>query len=97
MGTQVTVIAQLKAAEGKENELKEMLLNLIEPSRNDDGCINYDLHQSEDDSTLFMFHENWASKELLDKHLATPHLQDFIKKSEGLLAKPMDVSLWEKI
>ena len=97
METQVTVIAQLVAAEGKDNELKEMLLNLIEPSRNDKGCINYDLHQSEDNSKLFMFHENWASKKLLDKHLATPHLQEFIKKSEGLLAKPLDVSLWNKL
>ena len=97
METQVTVIAQLVAAEGKVNELKEMLLNLLETSRNDDGCINYDLHQSEDNSKVFMFHENWASKKLLDKHLATPHLQEFIKKSENLLAKPLDVSLWNKL
>ncbi|RKZ26407.1 antibiotic biosynthesis monooxygenase, partial [bacterium] len=72
-------------------------LNLLEPSRNDDGCINYDLHQSENNSKVFMFHENWASKKLLDRHLATPHLQEFIKKSENLLAKPLDVSLWNKL
>ncbi len=97
METQVTVIAQLVAAEGKVNELKEMLLNLLETSRNDDGCINYDLHQSEDNSKVFMFHENWTSKELLDEHLATTHLQEFIKESENLLAKPLDVSLWNKL
>ena len=97
METQVTVIARLRAKEGKENSLKEILLDLIEPSRRDEGCINYDLHQSDNDSSMFMFHENWTSKEALDKHLATPHLQSFIKESEGLLAKPLDVSLWSKL
>ncbi len=97
MEAQITVIAQLKAIEGKESKLKEILLSLIEPSRDDEGCINYDMHQSEDDPTTFMFHENWASKEFFEKHLATPHLQNFIKNSEELLAKPLDVSLWKKV
>jgi len=97
MDTQVTVVAQVVAKEGKESELKEMLLSLIEPSRSDEGCINYDLHQSTNDTTMFMFHENWASEELLEKHLATPHLQEFIKQSEDLLAKPLDVSLWKVV
>jgi quinol monooxygenase YgiN len=97
MDTQVTVVAQVVAKEGKESELKEMLLSLIEPSRSDEGCINYDLHQSTNDTTMFMFHENWVSEELLEKHLATPHLQEFIKQSEDLLAKPLDVSLWKVV
>jgi quinol monooxygenase YgiN len=94
---EITVIARLKAKEGKEENLRETLLGLIQPSRADEGCISYNLHVDPENPALFMFHEIWTSKEALDKHLATPHLQEFIKKSEALLAEPLDVTVWKKI
>ncbi len=94
---EITVIARLKAKEGKERSLRETLIGLIQPSRADEGCISYNLHEDPENPALFMFHEIWTSKEALDKHLATPHLQEFIKKSEELLAGPLDVSVWKKI
>ena len=95
--TQVTVIARLRAREGMEASLKETLLGLIQPSRADEGCIRYDLHEDPENPALFMFHEIWTGKEALDKHLGTPHLQEFIKKSEDLLAEPLHVTIWKKI
>ncbi len=95
--TQITVIARLRAKEGKENTLKETLLELITPSRADEGCIRYDLHEDPENPALFMFHEIWSSKAALDKHLATPHLQKFIGLSEDLLAEPLGVTIWKKI
>ena len=93
----IVVIARLKAKAGKEEELKNELQNLIEPSRNDDGCINYDLHASEDEPGQFMFHETWRDKEALAKHLSTPHLRRFLEISDKLLEGQMNVSLWSKI
>ena len=93
----IVVIARVKAKQGKEEELKQALLGLIEPSRNDDGCINYDLHISEDGPGQYMFHETWRDKEALVKHLSTPHLREFISKSEELLEGEMNVSLWNKV
>ena len=64
----LTVIAQVKAKPGKEAEVRKELLSLVAPSRKDEGCLNYDLHQSADNPAEFLFHENWASRALLDKH-----------------------------
>ena len=94
---QVTVIARVRAKQGMEEIVKNTLVGLIEPSRADEGCINYDLHQDLKNPALFMFHENWTSEEALNNHLATPHLQTFIKKADELLAEPLDVTLWESI
>lgn len=94
---QVTVIARVRAKQGMGEELKNTLLGLIEPSRADEGCINYDLHQDSENPALFMFHENWTSIEALNNHLATPHLQAFVKKADELLAEPLDVTTWKKI
>jgi quinol monooxygenase YgiN len=73
----LTVIASMKAAPGKEAELKAELEALIEPTSQEDGYVNYDLHQGVEDPSTFFFYENWESAAQLDAHLATPHLVRF--------------------
>lgn len=93
----VTVLARFKAQKGKHDQVKQALLSLIPPTRSEPGCINYDLHQSPDDPCLFMFHENWASRTDLDKHLQTPHVQAAAAKAVPLLAEPFEITVWERI
>lgn len=93
-GAQLTVVATIKAKPGMEERVKEELLALVAPTRSEAGCLNYDLHQALDDSSLFVFYENWQSKGDLDKHLQTPHLQAFLGKADQLLARPIDITLW---
>lgn len=81
----LTVIAYMKAADGKADELRSALESLIEPTLAEDGCVNYDLHESTEDPGRFFFYENWESAGHLDAHLETPHLVDFAGKAEDLL------------
>jgi quinol monooxygenase YgiN len=93
----VTVVAIIKAKAGKEKEVKGELLALVDPTHEEEGCINYDLHQHSEDPAVFMFHENWRSKEDLDLHLASPHLENFLSKADGLLAEPADIQLFSRV
>jgi len=93
----VTVVARFKARPGMEETLRRELLALIDPTTAEEGCINYDLHQSADDKALFMFHENWLSREDLDDHLQMPYLQAFLARTDELLAEPAEISLWKMI
>lgn len=97
MAEKVTVIAKIKAKPGMEEKVKEELMALVAPTRAESGCINYDLHQSPDDKSLFVFYENWTSKKDLDEHLETPHLMAFKGKAGDILAEPLDISLLEMI
>ena len=92
----VTVIARIHAKPGMEDETRKVLQGLLAPTRAEAGCINYDMHSSTDDPAQFVFYENWTSKEALDQHLATPHLKAFMAKQSQLLAKPVEITLWEK-
>ena len=58
----VTVVATFHAKPGQEAELKKALIALVAPTRQEKGCLNYDLHVSAEDPTKFLFHENWTSK-----------------------------------
>ena len=93
----ITVLAKIKAKDGMCETVKEHGLALLGPTRSEAGCISYDLHQSDEDENLFMFYENWTSKQALDEHLQTPYLQAFIAKADELLDGPLDVSIWKKI
>jgi quinol monooxygenase YgiN len=73
----LTVIAYMRAAPGKRDELRAALEALIEPTSQEKGYVNYDLHQSVEDPDRFFFYENWESGEHLDAHLAAPHLVEF--------------------
>jgi quinol monooxygenase YgiN len=93
----LTVVAQIKAKPGKESRVRQELLSLVAPSRKDDGCLNYDLHQALDNPTLFLFHENWTSKAHLDRHLQKPDLLAVLARLGQLVAEPPQITLWEKI
>ena len=93
----LTVLAHLKARPGKEAELRQELLALIPTTRQEPGCINYDLHVAADNPAVFLFHENWTSKQHLDDHLARPHLKALLAKADDLLAEPPQITLWQKI
>ncbi len=93
----ITVIATLEAKEGKEEALEKALSQIIEPTRKEGGCINYDLHRTLDNPKVFVFYENWTGRAELDAHLSAPHMVDFIGKAKELLARPLDVSLLEML
>ena len=71
----VILVATVKAKAGQDKAVKEALQGLLEPTRKEAGCIAYLLHQAADDPTQFMFYEQWASKETLDAHSKSAHLQ----------------------
>jgi quinol monooxygenase YgiN len=96
-GNEVTVFALIKAKPGMEETVKKELLALVGPTRAEEGCINYDLHQSIDQSGHYRFYENWTSKELLDRHLQSAHVQRFVAKIDQLLTEPPEITLWEML
>lgn len=81
----LTVIAYMRAAPGKRDELRRALEALIEPTGTEKGCVNYDLHQSIEDPDRFFFYENWESDDDLTSHLGSPHLQDISARIPELL------------
>ena len=98
MNTQsLTVVAQIKAKPGQEDQVRRELLSLVAPSRKDAGCLNYDLHQALDNPALFLFHENWASKAHLEQHLQKPDLKAVLARVGELVAEPPRITLWKKI
>jgi quinol monooxygenase YgiN len=92
-----TVVAQVKAKPEFVEAVKRECLALIAPSRADPGCLLYDLYQSTEDSTVFIFYENWESLQDIERHLESPHALAFDEKTSGMLAEPEKITYLKKI
>ncbi|MGY0219587.1 putative quinol monooxygenase [Endozoicomonadaceae bacterium StTr2] len=81
--TQLTIVANITAKADKIELVKAELHKLIAPTLAEEGCINYDLHQDNENPAHFMFYENWASRELWQAHMEAQHLKDYLNATEG--------------
>ena len=79
----LTVVARILIKEGKVDLVKSELLKLIDVTRAEKGCINYDLHQDNENENFFLFYENWESRELWQKHMQNKHLAEYLKETDG--------------
>jgi quinol monooxygenase YgiN len=83
--TPLTVVAIIRAFPEKYPVVRAELQQLIAPTRAEEGCLNYDLHEDTEDPALFIFHENWASPEDLDRHLESAHIKACLTAIDGML------------
>jgi quinol monooxygenase YgiN len=93
----LTVIAKILVKPEKIEEAKSSLMGLIAPTLEENGCIDYVLHQSNDEPQLFFFYENWTDRESLENHLANEHVAAFSAKAEELLAQPAELFFLSKV
>jgi quinol monooxygenase YgiN len=93
----LTVVAILKAKPGHETALRQALLAAVPPTRKEKGCLNYDLHEVQNEPGRFLFHENWTSRAELDAHIASPHIKALFAKFDALLAEPAQLVFCDRI
>lgn len=79
----LTVVANVVAKEDKIELVKSELLKLIKPTLAEEGCIQYDLHQDNDNPAHFIFIENWESRDLWQAHMNSAHLQACMAATDG--------------
>lgn len=76
--SELFIVVGLKAKAGKEDELRQDLSVLVEPSRKEEGNLRYELYEDQDEPGRFIFVEHWASLETRTKHHEQgPHIQHF--------------------
>ena len=85
--TKLTVVANIKANPDQIDLVRVELEKLIAVTRAEAGCINYDLHQDNDNPAHFMFYEIWESRELWQTHMSAPHLAAYMEATDGAVAE----------
>ncbi|MEI6206426.1 MAG: putative quinol monooxygenase [Desulfuromonadales bacterium] len=81
----VTVVAKIVAKKDSVEAVKSELLKLITPTRQESGCIEYTLHQDNQDPSLFLFYETWENAASIEKHMNTDHYKAYVRALDGML------------
>ena len=93
----IHVIARHRARPDTVDEVRQILLSLIEPSRAEPGCLKYELLQNADDPADFTFVETFASDGALKVHASAPYIAGLAPKLAELVARPSEVSKYRAI
>jgi quinol monooxygenase YgiN len=93
----IHILARHRSRPETVDEVRQILLSLIDPSRAEVGCLKYELLQNADDPTDFTFVETFASDEALKLHAAAPYIAGLALKLKDLVARPAEVSRYRAI
>jgi quinol monooxygenase YgiN len=81
MMTILTNAAFFKAKPGQRDTLGARLLKLVAPTRQEAGCLRYDIFRSKDDPDAWFVYEDWRSAADFGAHMQTPYVQAFMEQT----------------
>lgn len=93
----VHVIARHRARPDTVDEVRRLLLELIEPSRSEPGCLKYELLQNAEDPADFTFVETFADDAALAAHASAPYIAGLAGRLGALVARPAEVSRYRAL
>lgn len=85
MSNAFNVIATLIAKPGQQDTLEKLLREILEPTRVEPGCEQYDLHQDLQHPETFYMLERWSDESALADHDQSAHIQNFRAKAGDVI------------
>ena len=98
--SKIIVMASFHPKKDKANEVKEIILSMIKPTRSEEGNELYNFYEEKNkDDKIISFHlfEIYKNSAALDFHRETTHYKDYRSKIITLLSKPIEVKVLNPI
>ena len=76
-------------------EAREAVMAIVEPTREEPGCVSFTLLDNEDEGRLYLF-EEWRDQADLDAHYAKPYTAAVFQKYENWLQHPPIITKMKK-
>jgi quinol monooxygenase YgiN len=81
-----TMIVILSVKDGEGKAVEAAFLPAIKATRNEKGCIAYDLNRDLKEPTRYYVYERWQSVAALERHLQTEHIKTLLDNIRDRLA-----------
>ncbi|MEZ0000394.1 putative quinol monooxygenase [Sinorhizobium fredii] len=93
----VTVVAIVRARDGKEAELVRATEVLVPKVRQEEGNLLCQFHQGLEEPGVFVFYEIFESAAALEAHKETPHVKQWAMDVQSLTAGPVELKLLQAL
>lgn len=87
------IVAKFIIKEAKVEEFKKHAEVLAAETRNEEGCISYQLLQNIDNSEILFFIEEWKDQEAIDKHNNSKHFTELLPKLTANLKEDPSINI----
>lgn len=68
------IICRLRCETENRARVQELLLEYVGPSRQEPGCLYYDIFQEKDDRNAFYILDGWKDQAAVDSHIQHPNV-----------------------
>lgn len=93
----IIAIAKAKAKEGMEETAQRKLMELVDYTRSENGCLTYKLHQALTNGGEFMTYEVWENRQAFDSHLEQSYVRELLARTEELFTGSVEITLWGEL
>ncbi|SHN06104.1 putative quinol monooxygenase [Cryptosporangium aurantiacum] len=87
----ITLYGFLRPKPDRADDVRQILTALVEPTRQEDGNLEYHVHEQSDGR--FFLYEVWRSEEDLELHNTYPPLREFLEHVSDYLVEPPEAYL----
>jgi quinol monooxygenase YgiN len=70
-------------------------LAIIPATRKEAGCNYYAFGRDIEDSNVVLISEEWTSEQALRDHLKSPHITDFLEKTQSMKLQSVEVKKYD--
>ena len=91
MSNKIRVVALVNVRPERLQEAFEAFEPLIAATRQEGGCITYEMLQNVEDPYDLTFVEEWESPEALLEHFETEHFRAIVTRADELFTAPPDI------
>ena len=92
----VGVVVEIKVKEGQEDAYLGYMREMIALTKQENGCIAYDLYKPVDGDGIVMI-EIWENKDALDKHMDSEHFKKYVPGAEIYLDGPSEIKILNRL
>jgi quinol monooxygenase YgiN len=78
----------------KREEFLKLAQGMLEPSRDEKGCISYNFYADTVDASAFFFFEEWESSNALKLHTQTDHYNRYSQALADILDRPSEIKVY---
>jgi len=88
----IVLLAKSVVLEGKQQEFIAAAEKLVKATREEPGCVYYDLVQDISDDRVFTFVEKYLDEAAVEAHMSSEHFQTYVPMMSAFREGPSQVT-----
>ena len=93
----ITIVAKHVILDDQISAYKNLAKELIIETRNEPGCIEYDLFEDTSNENILTFIEEWEDEDAIKNHFNSQHFKSILPKMKPLLASETEVNIYKNV